>query len=78
MRAIGNYYAYVDVAYNVDGPNAGFASYDGWFVNNTVVLGGGTFSYFGTGYASNCFLVGQTQLASAIYGVSLISNGECN
>ena len=75
MRAIGNYYAYVDVAYNANGPNNGFASTDGWFVNNTVVLGGGSFSYFGYGYPSDCFLVGKSkQLASAIYGNAVHSN----
>lgn len=62
MRAIGNYYAYIDVAWG------GTASSDGWFVNNTVVLGGGTYSYFGAGYPSDCFLVGKPQLESAIYG----------
>jgi hypothetical protein len=68
MRAIGNYYAYIDVAFNEGGPNAGIASSDGWFVNNTVVVGGGTFSYFGSGYPSNCFLVGKPQQLGEIYG----------
>ena len=62
MHAIGNYYAYIDVAYN------GIASLDGWFVNNTVVVGGKSPSYFGYGYPSNCFLVGKPQLVSKVCG----------
>ena len=73
MRAIGNYYAYVDVAFNTD---AGFAASDGWFVNNTVVVGGGTFSYFGYGYTSNCALAGKPRATSSIYGNAVHSNTE--
>ena len=60
IRAVGNLYAYVDTAFN---GNAGhfrsFASADGWFVNNTVIMGGDSSSYFGAGYPSDCVLVGQ-------------------
>lgn len=65
MRAVGNYYAYVDTAYNAVGPNSGFASADGWFVQNTVLVGGGTFSYFGYGYSSDCFMLGHQQFDSS-------------
>ena len=60
--------------YNEAGPNSGIAATDGWFINNTLVVGGGSFSYFGAGYASNCFLVGKPQLASAVYGNAVHSS----
>ena len=34
-------------------------SSDGWFLNNSVVLNGDCFLYFGTGYSSDCGLVGH-------------------
>ena len=79
MQAVGNYYAYVDNAYNAVTPSdqhGGWATSDGWFVNNTVVLGGGSFSYFGAGYPSDCFLVagGQSFPGSNISGNRVHSN----
>ena len=56
MHSHGNYYAYVDVAWG------GWPSSDGWFVNNTVVLGGASQSYFGTGYLSDSGLIGHPEL----------------
>jgi hypothetical protein len=53
MRSVGNYYAYVDVAW------AGFPASDGWFLNNSVILNGGSGSMFGSGYASGCGLIGR-------------------
>lgn len=44
---------------------------DGWFVNNSVILGGGTFSYFGYGYASDC---GLPPAAGRISGNTVYSN----
>ena len=46
MHSTSNFYAYVDAAW------AGWPSSDGSFVSNSVILGGKTFSYFGTGYKS--------------------------
>lgn len=55
MHAVGNYYAYVDVAWG------GWPSTDGRFLNNSVILGGETTSYFGIGYASDCGLIGHPE-----------------
>jgi hypothetical protein len=77
MRAFGNYYAHVDAAYNAvtpDDQHGGWASSDGWFVNNTVIVGGASFSYFGNGYASDCFMVGKPQFAdSSVSGNTVLS-----
>lgn len=68
MHASGNYYAYVDVAWG------GWPSIDGMFVNNSVILGRWTDSYFGYGYGSDCGLIGHPELgqigANAVYAAA--------
>ena len=69
IRATRNLYAYVDTAFNGNpGHFSSFASADGWFVNNTVILGGNSTSYFGAGYPSDCVLVGQPPERGKISG----------
>jgi hypothetical protein len=67
MRAYDNYYAYVDVAWG------GFPSSDGWFVNNSVVLAAGRSDFWGSGYASDCGLVGRPPSFGAIHGNTVYS-----
>ena len=56
LRSVGNYYAYIDSAWT------GWPSSDGWFVNNSAILGGHSVSYFGQGYRSDCGLIGRPEL----------------
>jgi hypothetical protein len=64
VRAVGNYYAYVDLAFNTnDAPGShGLRRGSKWFVNNTVILGAGSPSIFGYGYGSDCALIGHPDL----------------
>lgn len=48
---------------------------DGYFVNNSVILGGGTASYFGVGYSSDCGLIGHPELGQ-ISGNTIYSDGQ--
>ena len=52
----------------------GWPSTDGFFVNNSVILGGETTSYFGLGYSSDCGLIGHPELGQ-ISGNTIYSNG---
>ena len=71
VRAIGNYYAYVDLAFNTNGGGGvipgGQRRGSKWFVNNTVILGAGSPSIFGYGYGSDCPNIGRPELGF-IYG----------
>ena len=53
MRSHSNYYAYVNVAWG------GWDTSDVWFLNNSVILNVGTSDFWGSGYASDCGLIGR-------------------
>jgi hypothetical protein len=76
VRAVGNYYAFVDLAFNTnDAPGFhGKRRGSKWFVNNSVILGAGSPSIFGYGYGSDCPLIGHPDLG-LIYGNTVHSAG---
>jgi hypothetical protein len=76
VRAVGNYYAYIDLAFNTNGGGGaipgGQRRGSKWFVNNTVILGAGSASIFGGGYGSDCPIIGRPDLGK-IFGNTIHS-----